>query len=166
MAEHYEREGLVREKTHMRLNLNSQKLRAIAVFCGLLLFLGIILTQLHSWPSSSHCLITSNAEALDKIADSVDWTRFACVQYVTYEQYLCNSLMLFEILDRLKCRPERLMLYPETWTTTVNADQVLNDETRLLQLARDRYGAYLQPIQVQSKSSGDREFSSPIVKVI
>ena len=82
--------------------------------------------------------------------DSVDWSRFAYVQYVTNLPYLCNSVMLFESLHRLGCRPDRLLMYPSHFA--LDGD---TPEASLLRKARDEYGAILRPIEVQWRSSDD-----------
>ena len=65
--------------------------------------------------------------------------------------------MLFAILDRLGCRPDRLMMYPQGWRADISEGEQENDETRLLRIARDKYKVKLQPIHVQSKAAGDRK---------
>ncbi|VVT46225.1 uncharacterized protein SAPINGB_P001108 [Magnusiomyces paraingens] len=53
-----------------------------------------------------------------KFADldnSVDWSKFAYVQYVTNAVYLCNSVMIFEQLQRVGSRAQRVLMYPEEW---------------------------------------------------
>lgn len=88
----------------------------------------------------------------------VDWSRFAYTQYVTDTDYLCNSVMLFEALDRLGSKPDRLMMYPDDFST---ADSDDSREAKLLRLARDKYGVKLKPIQVQSRPGGDCKSISP-----
>ena len=107
-----------------------------------------------STPSSGH-LVSSNHDILEAVAGSIDWARFSYIQYVTTVPYLCNSVMLFAILDRLGCRPDRLMMYPEQWKISESQDGE-GDESRLLRIARDKYKVKLQPIHVQSKAASDR----------
>ena len=83
-------------------------------------------------------------------ADSVDWSRFAYVQYVTNSAYLCNSLMIFESLHRLGSRAEKVMMYPKDWSAD---DSSTSSDSYLLRKARDEYKVHLQPIEVQQKSS-------------
>ena len=120
----------------------------IASTCLLLFFLAALF-YLSPWSSSRYTRITTNAEVLEKVAIGIDWSRFAYVQYVTDVEYLCNSLMLFDILDRLGCRADRLMLYPDIWTNATGVEQGGGDEIRLVQLAQERYRVHLQPIKVQ-----------------
>lgn len=82
---------------------------------------------------------------------STDWSQFAYVQYVTNLPYLCNSVMLFESLHRLDCRPDRLMMYPSGFSLEDDST-----EARLLRKARDKYRVILKPIEVQRRTSNDR----------
>lgn len=84
-------------------------------------------------------------------SDPVDWSGFAYVQYVTNTAYLCNSVMLFEILHRLGSKADRLMMFPKGFD--LNDDDT---EAKLLLKARDEYGVKLKPIEVQRKE-GERE---------
>lgn len=85
---------------------------------------------------------------------STDWSQFAYVQYVTNLPYLCNSVMLFESLHRLGCRPDRLMMYPSGFSLTDDSAA-----SRLLRKARDEYRVVLKPIQVQQRTgTQDRKF--------
>jgi hypothetical protein len=88
----------------------------------------------------------------------VDWSRYAYVQYVTNPEYLCNSVMLFEILHRLGSKPDRLMMYPDTMSLDVASS---NSVSMLLLKARDEYQVKLMPVTVQHRSGGDGWFSSP-----
>lgn len=85
----------------------------------------------------------------------IDWTQFAYTQYVTNTAYLCNSVMLFEILHRLGTRADRLMMYPAYFLASENSE---SREAKLLRKARDEYGVKLQPIEVQRRSGQDGEF--------
>jgi hypothetical protein len=83
---------------------------------------------------------------------SIDWTRFAYVQYVTNLPYLCNSVMLFEALNRLGCMPDRLMMYPDNFSLEDNSTEAV-----LLRKARDEYRVILKPIEVQRRNGNDRK---------
>lgn len=56
----------------------------------------------------------------DNVTNVLDWSRFAYVQYATNLQYLCNSVILFESLHRLGSKPDRLLLYPSSFSTENN----------------------------------------------
>ena len=160
-------------RLYMRPALNSKRWRVLMVTALLLVLLGAGVffhdhISLPDYPlpklSGSTATKTSggkdhgmrtNAEVLEAVTERVDWSRFAYTQYVTHQlPYLCNAVMLFAILDRLGCRAERLMMYPEEW----NPDGSSGDEGRLLKLARDKYKVKLQPIKVQAKYGSERKF--------
>ena len=82
---------------------------------------------------------------------AIDWSRFAYVQYATNNIYLCNAVMMFESLHRLKSKADRLLLYP-SWMTPMpggNGFQKING--RLLRKARDEYGVKLKAVEIQRK---------------
>ncbi|KAI9791456.1 MAG: N-acetylglucosaminyltransferase [Candelina submexicana] len=78
----------------------------------------------------------------------VDWSRFAYTQYATNKEYLCNSVMVFEALNRLHSKAERLLMFPQEWAEQETLDQT----TDLLRKARS-YGAKLQPIDVLRRTA-------------
>ncbi len=85
---------------------------------------------------------------------SVDWSRYAYTQYVTNKEYLCNSVMIFETLHRLKAKAERVMMYPDNMMSPTETNPQSN-EAKLLVKARDLYGVKLVPVSVQRRSGGD-----------
>ncbi|KAI9721735.1 MAG: hypothetical protein M1812_002070 [Candelaria pacifica] len=94
----------------------------------------------------------------------VDWSRFAYTQYATNEQYLCNSVMIFEALDRLHSKADRLLMFPQEWSGQETMDQTTN----LLRKAQS-YGAKLQPIEVLRRTSenhGDLTWSESFTKLL
>lgn len=88
---------------------------------------------------------------------SVDWSTFAYTQYVTNSEYLCNSVMLFEVLHRLGSKADRVIMYPSGMVdpTATHAD---DDDARLLLQARDEYGVHLVPISIRHRDGADRTF--------
>ena len=98
------------------------------------------------WPS--HQGMDLHEDSGRKTWKSTDWSEFAYVQYVTNLPYLCNSIMLFESLHRLGCKPDRLMMYPSEFS--LDDDSI---ESRLLTKARDEYRVILKPIEVQRRPS-------------
>ena len=90
----------------------------------------------------------------------VDWSRFAYVQYVTNLPYLCNSVMLFEALNRLGCMPDRLMMYPDHFSLEDNSTEAI-----LLRKARDEYKVILKPIEVQRRGGNDRKSGTECLKM-
>ncbi|KAG5999445.1 hypothetical protein E4U43_002072 [Claviceps pusilla] len=87
-------------------------------------------------------------------AGSVDWSKFAYVQYVTDSDYLCNSVMIFEALHRFGSRPDRLIMYPSTMMAA-NPSPDNSDDARLLTEARDEYNVRLRPVEVQYRSGSE-----------
>lgn len=100
------------------------------------------------WPSGpGHPNVTSD----------VDWSRFAYTQYATNAPYLCNSIMLFEILHRLGSKAERLLMYPSGFKISSPGSDGESKESLLLRKARDEYHVKLSPIEVVQRSSNDRK---------
>lgn len=108
-----------------------------------------VASQQFGTPSPTHSSASSTS-----IPPAVDWSRYAYVQYVTSTAYLCNSVMLFEILHRLGSKADRLMLYPGHLSTAKEPGTI---ESRLLRKARDEYNVKLEPINVQHRDSSDRK---------
>jgi hypothetical protein len=94
---------------------------------------------------------------------NVDWSRYAYVQYVTNTAYLCNSVMLFEILHRLGTKADKLMMYPASMHPDASSDSV---ESKLLLKAQNEYGVKLMPIQVQHRNGGDRKSPSLVISFL
>lgn len=92
--------------------------------------------------------------------NQTDWSQYAYCQYVTNEAYLCNSLMIFESLVRLRAKADLLMMYPGKWT--VGGD---TNTGRLLAKAKDEYGVHLMPIHVQHLV-GDRTWADSFTKLL
>lgn len=92
---------------------------------------------------------------------SVDWSRFAYVQYATNPAYLCNAVMLFETLHRLGSRAQRLLMYPSKFAVDEHSR-----EGKLLRRARDRYDVTLNPIEVQLKHSADPTWAESYTKLL
>lgn len=96
----------------------------------------------------------------------VNWQDYAYVQYATQQDYLCNAVMLFDQLEQLHTRADRVLIYPTVWgipdefepTLPQGYKRVKKDPetTRLLRLARDKYRVRLAPsseLQYMSKES-------------
>lgn len=96
-----------------------------------------------------------------KALEHVNWSRFAYVQYVTDAAYLCNSVMIFESLQRLGSKADRLMMYPIQWDPDGDSS-----ESRLLAKARDEYGANLMPIHVQRSSGQETTWIESFTKLL
>lgn len=97
--------------------------------------------------------------------DSTDWSRFAYVQYATNAVYLCNSVMLFETLDRLGSRADRLLMYSSAFDSNDRAPEEPSKESQLLMKARDQYNVKLQPITVQHKDAKESTWAESYAKL-
>lgn len=143
---------------------------ASAVFAGLLFFFAFHnydrIPNLDSWrqataaadgttsavPTNPYCPDPESSPSADN--GDVDWSRFAYTQYVTNEAYLCNSVMIFETLSRLKSKADRVMMYPEDMMDPAETAPK-SSEAKLLVKARDHYDVKLVPISVQHRAGGD-----------
>ncbi|GAP86298.1 putative glucose N-acetyltransferase [Rosellinia necatrix] len=96
---------------------------------------------------------------------SVDWSRYAYTQYVTNSEYLCNSVMIFETLYRLKAKADRVMMYPDTMMSPTETNPT-SHEAKLLAKARDQYGVKLVPISVQRRAGGDATWAESFTKLL
>ncbi|KAI9684121.1 MAG: N-acetylglucosaminyltransferase [Trizodia sp. TS-e1964] len=139
--------------------LRSKRVRLIGVASLLTLFLFAQYPSLHSFRYSSLEPTSPPPATLG----TVDWSQFAYAQYVTNTAYLCNSVMLFEALHRLGSRADRLMLYPSYFDTSPNPN---SQERRLLDLARNTYGAKLVPVSVQRRPGGDGTWAESYTKLL
>lgn len=81
---------------------------------------------------------------------SIDWSRYAYSQYATSSAYLCNSVMVFEALQRYGSRADRILLYPQEMDLDV-ANSTDRD-SQLLVMARDRFGVKLVPVNVLKRA--------------
>lgn len=100
-------------------------------------------------------LVTLPCWELDSALGSlghVDWSRFAYVQYATSTSHICNSLMIFESLDRLQAKADRVMIYPVEYSLEESDNRAAS---HLLRKARDHYNVKLVPAEIQSRDSGD-----------
>lgn len=79
-----------------------------------------------------------------------DWSKLAYAQLVRDHSEVCNALILFAELHRLRSPAPRLLLFPKDWVRD-NDGEVLNPylETsrRLLRKASRRYRVVLVPVE-------------------
>ena len=121
-------------------------------------YLAVSLILLYVWFSRPSSLRRRPVHAPSLNYKSVDWSHYAYSSYATSSAYLCNSVMVFEALDRLGSKADRILFYSEEWDTDV-ADQVDRD-SQLLVKARDEYNVKLIPVQFekQGDSTWDASF--------
>jgi hypothetical protein len=85
----------------------------------------------------------------------LDWSRFAYSQYTTDTQTLCNALMVFESLQKLGSKADRVLLYPQEWTGS--RDQ---RTAWLLQIAQEKFHVKLQAVDLLG-ANADSKTESP-----
>ncbi|KAJ9413487.1 hypothetical protein FOXG_14149 [Fusarium oxysporum f. sp. lycopersici 4287] len=98
----------------------------------------------------------------DQMVINTNWSRFAYAQYVTNSEYLCNSVMLFEALQHLRSRADRVMIYP----SHMLASDHKSSNARLLAKARDKYDVKLVPITVRHKDNTDPTWADSLTKLL
>jgi hypothetical protein len=89
----------------------------------------------------------------------LDWSRFAYSQYTTDTHSLCNALMVFESLQKLGSKADRVLLYPREWAR--RRDDV---NARLMQVAEQNLHVKLLPIGLigaDSKPESPGTFDKP-----
>lgn len=80
---------------------------------------------------------------------SVNWSRYAYSSYATSSAYLCNSVMLFEALDRLGSKADRILFYDEGWDLNVSDER--DRDSQLLLKASQEYKVKLVPAQFEKQ---------------
>lgn len=128
--------------------------RAFPILIALLLLVDILQRR-----SKVHWSLGSHQDDIAQEGEP-DWSEYAYCQYVTNADYLCNSVMIFEALERLESKASRVMMYPQGWTADSDTK-----EGRLLAKARDDYRVALKPIEVQH-FSGDQTWADSFTKLL
>ncbi|KAF5643222.1 glucose n-acetyltransferase 1 [Fusarium sp. NRRL 52700] len=101
----------------------------------------------------------------ETVDEEGDWSRFAYIQYVTNEDYLCNSVMIFEALHRLGSKADRLLMYPQEMLDP-EAEHASSHGGKLLIRARDEYNVTLQPIEIQHRDGQDETWADSFTKLL
>ncbi|KAL4783885.1 nucleotide-diphospho-sugar transferase [Aspergillus varians] len=99
--------------------------------------------------------------------DLVDWSRYAYTQYATSSPYLCNALLVFDALERLGSRAQRVLYYPRDWDVIVESDQ--DRDSQLLQIAKTKYNVMLVPIElemIKPEAGPDESWDKSISKLL
>jgi hypothetical protein len=81
-------------------------------------------------------------------SDGADWSRYAYSLYATDSATVCHAVLVFDALERLGSRADRVLFYPEHWDTIV--ESAIDRDSQLLVLARDNYRVKLHAIKVLS----------------
>ncbi|KAL8824738.1 MAG: hypothetical protein Q9170_008057 [Blastenia crenularia] len=96
---------------------------------------------------------------------NIDWSRYAYFQYATSTAYLCNAVMLFEALDRLGSKADRVLVYPDQWDTQIESPT--DRDSQLLVKARDWYKVKLVPVDIpvtHDRGQEDEELKATFTK--
>ncbi|KAF1993522.1 glycosyltransferase family 8 protein [Amniculicola lignicola CBS 123094] len=99
------------------------------------------------------------------IPANVQWSDYAYTQYVTNEIYLCNAVMVFDSLERLKSKADRVMMYPQEWTPELEKHNMTIIGRHMMK-ARERYGVKLVPVQVQSFEHQEPTWQASFTKLL
>ncbi|KAI1360605.1 glucose N-acetyltransferase [Xylaria arbuscula] len=128
------------------------------------------LPTLSTMRGGSSVAVNANADCPPAIVPeftdaSVDWSQYAYTQYVTNKEYLCNSVMIFETLYRLKAKADRVMMYPDAMMDPTETNPT-SHEAKLLVKARDQYEVKLVPVSVQRRTGGDATWAESFTKLL
>ncbi|KAL8710094.1 MAG: hypothetical protein Q9225_007353 [Loekoesia sp. 1 TL-2023] len=130
---------------------------ALAVLVGYLWLAGHSPSSLFPHPSPRH--------APSLRYKNINWSRYAYFQYATSTAYLCNSVMIFEALDRLGSKADRVLLYPEQWDTHIESPA--DRDSQLLVKAREWYKVKLVPVDIPvtyDRGQEDEEWNATFTK--
>lgn len=90
---------------------------------------------------------------------AVNWRKLAHVQLVRSHHDVCNSIMVFGELFRLKSPARKVLLFPKAWADDTQAagkgatsDPFMDSSRRLMRMAARRYGVELRPVDPVSES--------------
>lgn len=125
----------------------AKRIRSIVGIC-IVLWCAIHYFIIRRYFSGPRCLQARPVSTPQLYPPSADfhWSQVAYAQYATNTDYLCNSIMIFEALQRLHSQPDRILLYPSSFRTDDNTV-----ESKLLNKAKSEYGVKIVPIEVLKK---------------
>lgn len=138
-----------------RTALRSKRVRGLSVLLLIIAGCQLLFVYLWSLPLLQVPVVANNN-------DEVDWSRFAYAQYTTDETYLCNALMIFESLERLQTKPDRILMYPNHWSTDTTPPDTI---ARMLVKARNEFNVKLRPISVL-RESRDSTWGASFTKLL
>ena len=91
----------------------------------------------------------------------VNWKRLAHVQLARTHHDVCNSIMVFGELHRMKSPARKVLLFPKSWAAEKEAvrgamsDPFMDSSRRLMRMAARRYGVELRPVDPIAASTED-----------
>ena len=130
-----------------RFNRPRQKPRSFLQRRVRYIYVAIFLLTIYLWYSRPSILKRRPTHAPSLHYKSVDWSRYAYSSYATTSAYLCNSVMMFEALERLGSKADRILFYDEGWDLHVS--DATDRNSQLLVKARDAYGVKIYPAQFE-----------------
>lgn len=96
----------------------------------------------------------------------VNWKRLAHIQLARTHHDVCNSIMIFGELHRMKSPARKVLLFPKIWAAEkqigkgVMSDPFVDASRRLLRMAARRYGVELRPVDPIAESVEDGVLST------
>lgn len=122
------------------------------------IYFAVFLLVVYLWYSPPKHLKGKPVHAPSLNYKSVDWSRYAYSSYATSSAYLCNSVMMFEALDRLGSKADRILFYNDAWDTDVSNEK--DRDSQLLVKAQKKYKVKLVPAQFEKQrgSAWDSSF--------
>lgn len=97
----------------------------------------------------------------EEAGSSVNWKRLAHVQLARTHHDVCNSIMVFGELHRMKSPARKVLLFPKSWAAEKEAgkgamsDPFMDSSRRLMRMAARRYGVELRPVDPITESTED-----------
>jgi hypothetical protein len=92
----------------------------------------------------------------------VNWKRLAHVQLARTHHDVCNSIMVFGELHRMKSPARKVLLFPKSWAAEKEKtgkgamnDPFMDSSRRLMRMAARRYGVELRPVDPIAESTQD-----------
>ncbi|KAF5604074.1 GNT1 alphan-acetylglucosamine transferase [Fusarium pseudocircinatum] len=131
------------------------RLTPIAVLTIFLIFFFLNQYQYFSASSAFQSSLQSSS--------GVNWSRFAYTQYVTNSEYLCNSLMFFEALQRFGSQADRVMMVP---ASMLEPEMEGSNDAYLINKARYEYNVGIAPITVQTHWAGEATWADSYTKLL
>ncbi|QSZ31000.1 hypothetical protein DSL72_000561 [Monilinia vaccinii-corymbosi] len=128
--------------------------------------------QLHVEYKTPSCLKEPPivAEPLTGKETGIEWGKYAYITYATTQNHLCNALMLFESLNRLGSKADRVLLYPQLWKKEWTVDtngKAAEPITQMLIQARDQYKVKLKNVDIlQHRHATADEWAESYTKLL
>ncbi|KAB8304027.1 hypothetical protein EYC80_005374 [Monilinia laxa] len=147
------------------------------VICGLIILLLLPrgtrkARELHLDYKTPACLKQAPivVEPLTGKETGIEWGKYAYITYATSKNHLCNALLLFESLNHLGSKADRVLLYPQLWKTEWAEDangKGVETITEMLIQARDQYKVKLNNVEIlQHRHATADEWAESYTKLL